>query len=66
MRDHYTKGKIAIAWVKKKLGIVSPSALCVSNGEFKYDYDYIMRKEKAKHEGVQVRPLREDLNTGRK
>lgn len=47
MRDHYTKGQLAIAWVKKKLGIVSPSALYVSNGKYKFAYDYMMRKEKA-------------------
>lgn len=45
MRDHYTRGQIAIAWVKKKLGIVSPSALYLSSGKYKYGYDYIMRKE---------------------
>lgn len=45
IRDHYTRGQIAIAWVKKKLGIASPSALRLSNGKYKYAYDYIMRKE---------------------
>ncbi len=45
MRDYYTKRQIAIAWVKKKLGIISPSAMYTSNGKYKYAYDYMMKKE---------------------
>ena len=46
MRDYYTKRQIFTAWVKKKLGIKSPSALIVSDGKYEYDYDYIMKKER--------------------
>ena len=42
VRDYYTNGEIFIAWVKKKLGIQSPSAIWCSDGKYKYDYDFIM------------------------
>ena len=37
MRDYYTKRQIFTAWVKKKLGIKSPSALIVSDGKYEYE-----------------------------
>ena len=46
LRDYYTNKEIFIAWIKKKLGIQSPSAILCSDGKYKYDYDFIMKTEK--------------------
>lgn len=43
MRDYYTRFEIFIAWVKKLLGIRSPSAILCSDGKYEYAYDFIMK-----------------------
>ena len=45
-RDYYTKREIFIAWIKKKLGIRSPSAFYCSDGKYEYAYDFIMKNKK--------------------
>jgi len=37
--------RLFIAYLKKKLGIVSPSAWFNSGGKIKYEYDYLKEKE---------------------
>lgn len=44
-RDFYTPFEIFVAWIKKQLGIQSPSAIFCSDGKYKYDYDFIMKTE---------------------
>lgn len=45
MRDYYTDFEIFVAWIKKKLGIKSPSAIYCSGGKYEYAYDFIMKTE---------------------
>ena len=49
-RYYYTKWEIFVAWIKKLLGIKSPSAIYCSDGKYEYAYDFIM-KTKSKIKG---------------
>jgi hypothetical protein len=46
MRDYYTPFEIFVAWIKKLLGIKSPSAIYISEGKYEYAYDFIMKTKR--------------------
>lgn len=46
MRDYYKWYEIVIAYIKKRLGIRSPSAILISEGKYEYAYDFMTRKGK--------------------
>lgn len=45
MQHHYKWYEIALAYIRKHLGIVSPSAFFSSGGKYRYEYDIIMMKK---------------------
>lgn len=47
-RDCYKWYEIVIAYIKKRLGIRSPSAILISEGKYEYEYDFILEKDNAK------------------
>ena len=46
IRDYYRWWEIYIAFIKKLLGIKSPSVIYISDGKYKYIYDFMVRNEK--------------------
>lgn len=48
MRDYYKWYEIVIAYIKKQLGIRSPSAILISQGKYEYAYDFMLKKDNAK------------------
>lgn len=43
MKTDYTERHLFAAWLKKLLGIKSPSALFNSCGRYEFEYDFIMK-----------------------
>lgn len=46
IRDYYRWWEIYIAFIKKLLGIKSPSVIYISDGKYEYIYDFMVRHEK--------------------
>ena len=44
-RYYYTKWDIFVLWLKKKLGIKSPSTILITDGKYEYEYDRITYKK---------------------